>query len=212
MYDSDGNVIVTATDGEEIYGYKNGVYYYVYYQPLDDDYVKYIYFPENKGYSLKCIGENLGLVDCTVSSITDEGNMKQIFFKNIEVDKGTEASINSVSLNSKSVNVLSPDTGKTKEHLFETSSGYVAVENLLLSDIYAELEKGTKKLITATITPVNATNRKLVWVSDNEKIAKVNSDGVISAISEGTAIIKASVDGKQVSCKIIVTNRNGRQR
>lgn len=42
------------------------------------------------------------------------------------------------------------------------------------------------------------------WYSSNKKIVKVNSHGKVTAISKGTAVIYAKVDGKKVSCKIKV--------
>ena len=53
----------------------------------------------------------------------------------------------------------------------------------------------------------NATNKKVKWTSSNSKVAKVDSKGKVSAVSKGTATIKAtSLDGsnKTVTCKVKV--------
>lgn len=61
--------------------------------------------------------------------------------------------------------------------------------NVALSSI------GETKNLLATIIPNNATNQNVIWNSSNTQVASVNN-GVITAISNGTAIISAtSVDG-----------------
>ena len=53
------------------------------------------------------------------------------------------------------------------------------------------LIKGEFKTLTATVKPDNATNKAVVWSSNNESIAMVGQDGVVEAKSPGTAIITA---------------------
>ena len=51
-----------------------------------------------------------------------------------------------------------------------------------------------KETITlkANILPETAGEKELIWESDNDKIAKVDQNGVVTAIAKGTVIIKAS--------------------
>lgn len=47
---------------------------------------------------------------------------------------------------------------------------------------------------------------KVTWASDNNEVATVSEDGVVTAVSSGTAIITGTVDGgNSVSCTITVT-------
>ena len=64
---------------------------------------------------------------------------------------------------------------------------------------------GTATLI-ATISPANATNKQLIWRSDNETVATVNGSGIITAHAAGYATISATtVDGGfSANCKICV--------
>ena len=54
---------------------------------------------------------------------------------------------------------------------------------------------------TATLTPsfkpdnVNASGVKLKWTSDNDTVATVDADGVVTAVSDGEATITAAVEG-----------------
>lgn len=69
----------------------------------------------------------------------------------------------------------------------------------------ATIEKGKELKLTATVTPENATDKTVVFTSDNEKVATVSADGVVKAIAAGTANITATnVDGKTATCKVTV--------
>lgn len=63
---------------------------------------------------------------------------------------------------------------------------------------YADLSI-TKGKLTAYITPVDASNKKVTWSSSNPKIASVSKTGIITAKSSGTVTITAKAqDGSGV--------------
>lgn len=70
------------------------------------------------------------------------------------------------------------------------------------------MKTGDVDTLTATITPQNATNKTVVWSSDNEKVATV-SNGKVTAKAAGTVTITAKTnDGKYTAtCKITITNK-----
>ncbi|MFP4844680.1 chondroitinase-B domain-containing protein [Winogradskyella sp. PE311] len=60
----------------------------------------------------------------------------------------------------------------------------------------ATLSINNTQQLTATITPNNATNMQVTWSSENNTIATVDSNGLVTAVAEGTINITAtSVDG-----------------
>ena len=70
-----------------------------------------------------------------------------------------------------------------------------AVTGITLDKSTATVQAGSTITLTATVKPDNATNKTVLWTSDNETVAKV-VDGVVTGISEGTASIGAmTADG-----------------
>ena len=82
----------------------------------------------------------------------------------------------------------------------------VAVTSITLDQDVIELMVGSKYQFKATVLPDNATNKTLVWSSDDEKIATVSSSGVVTALEEGSATIHVhSLDKKvSASCDVFV--------
>ena len=82
----------------------------------------------------------------------------------------------------------------------------VAVTSIKLDQDVIELMVGSKYQFKATVLPDNATNKTLVWSSDDEKIATVSSSGVVTALEEGSATIHVQSLDKKVSasCDVFV--------
>ncbi len=79
------------------------------------------------------------------------------------------------------------------------------IESIVVSPESVSLEVGETCQLTATISPADATNKTLKWVSSDRNIAKV-SNGLVTAVSEGTATITVlSTDGTGKSAQVVVT-------
>ena len=86
----------------------------------------------------------------------------------------------------------------------------VAVESISLDKTSISIAVGSEYTLVATVKPTDATNKSVIWTSDNEKVAKVEAGKVI-AVSEGTATITATTaDGNYTAtCKVTVTQKAG---
>ena len=84
----------------------------------------------------------------------------------------------------------------------------IAVESISLDKTSLNITEGNNYTLVATINPSDATNKLVIWSSDNENVAKVEN-GKITAVSEGTATITAtSKDGEYTAtCKVTVTKK-----
>ncbi len=103
-------------------------------------------------------------------------------------------------------------TAKTSDGDFEDTCVVTVlpkrVETITLAETEIELEKNRTKALTATISPANADDQRIVWDSTDKSVATVDENGVVTAVSNtGTATITATtVDGNKVAeCKVTAT-------
>lgn len=84
------------------------------------------------------------------------------------------------------------------------------IKDITLEKSSIILDKGEEYDMTYTIRPSNIGTPTLVGSSSNKQVATVNSDGKITAVSEGKATISFStLDGKMSkSCVVTVTDNN----
>ncbi len=85
----------------------------------------------------------------------------------------------------------------------------VKAESISLDKTSMDLLEGSSDKINAKVLPEEATNKKVVWSSSDEKIAKVDENGKVTAIKEGQATITAKVEGTDLTatCKVNVTKK-----
>jgi uncharacterized protein YjdB len=67
---------------------------------------------------------------------------------------------------------------------------------------------GSTETLTVAITPSNATNKKVTWGSSNDMVAAVSTGGVVTGVSEGTAVITVTTadGGYQADCTVTVSS------
>ena len=66
------------------------------------------------------------------------------------------------------------------------------VEQITLNKTEGILTVGNSVTVTATVTPDNATNATVNWTSSDETVAKVDSNGKVTAVAAGNATITAT--------------------
>ena len=81
-----------------------------------------------------------------------------------------------------------------------------SVKSVELNKTKLTMIKGKSETLKATINPDNATDKNVTWKSSNEKIAKVDKNGNVTAISPGTTTITVTTkDGnKKATCNVTV--------
>ncbi len=81
-----------------------------------------------------------------------------------------------------------------------------AVEGIVLDNDEIELKLGKKKTLVCTVLPEDAENKNVIWSSDNEKVATVSENGLVTAVGGGVATItvKSEDGGFEATCKVKV--------
>lgn len=80
----------------------------------------------------------------------------------------------------------------------------IAVESVQLNKIELTLIKGEKETLVATVSPEEADNAKVTWSSSDESVATVSSEGEVSAVYPGNAVISATAGGITATCDVVV--------
>ena len=104
------------------------------------------------------------------------------------------------------ITVTTQDQGKTASCKITVAQW---VTSISLNQSSLTLNEGQEQTLTATVTPDNATDKTLTWTSSDEHIAKVDANGKVTAVSKGTATIKATAnDGSEISASCAVSVKN----
>ena len=81
----------------------------------------------------------------------------------------------------------------------------IPVSSIKLSESSLTLTIGETHQLVATVLPENASDKTVTWSSDNNSIAIVNGNGLITAVAEGSTVVSAHTsNGLTASCSITV--------
>ena len=84
----------------------------------------------------------------------------------------------------------------------------VQVTDVELDITQKALNVGDTFTLTATVKPDNATDKSVTWSSSNTSVATVDENGVVTAVTEGTATITATAsNGVEASCTVTVKQK-----
>ena len=100
-----------------------------------------------------------------------------------------------------------PSAGTRCIYLAKQGGSIVNVSSVSLNASTKFMAVGSNSSLTATISPSNATNKTLSWVSTDYSIVSVNN-GQLTANANGSATITVTTldGGKTATCRVFVTN------
>lgn len=123
----------------------------------------------------------------------------------VEVD--SNGTITAKSIGTAIITAVSDD-GTVDTSTITVVDKAIDVESISLNKTEHSMYAGDTFNIVATILPESATNKSITWKSNNEEVATVN-DGVVTAKSNGTAVITASSsNGKTAKITINIEKKN----
>lgn len=116
-------------------------------------------------------------------------------------------------------NTMADGTGKayvaqSTTTLQDSLTLYAAFSNIDVSAVTLDatslsLIAGDSKTITATVTPGASTRESIIYVSEDEEVATVDSSGVVTGVSAGTTTVvarSASNPDVKAECKVVVSS------
>ena len=149
----------------------------------------------------------MALDGATIALYVD-GNEKPVFAYEATPDHATLANARNLAIYGRACEFYFDDLVITDgEHL-------IPVEELTITGQSGTTIEGigSKLQMQALISPMNATDKGLVWSVDNTKVAKITTDGLLTAKGYGTVTVTAKTrDGSGVAatCKITVKKVRG---
>ena len=170
---------------------------------------KYVYITHN---GARCSGESLELsLDGRFLQLGSESSEEDDTFTWTTLDDSKDPvikvdSTGGVTLKRKgtaAVEVTSDLTGETDIVLIKV---IIRPSGIKLSNAELSIEEGGKRTLTATLVPDGAEG-KVLWSSSDTSVAKVSDDGVVTAVREGEATIKAvpdNLDAEPAFCTVKV--------
>jgi len=123
------------------------------------------------------------------------------------VSVSKDGTVTGVGVGTATITVTALDISKgVKEAYCTVDVKNVPVTGVTLNKPSISLVIGSTETLTPTITPSNATNKSVSWVSKNAAVATVSSNGMVFGLSVGTATITVITnDGyKTADCTVTV--------
>lgn len=210
VLDIRGNSIVKLLDRVETDVINQYGRFAVIYDSYTGDYVKVICLNSAENVSIQIRGIDKGLVNMELAQAQDLGN-KIYAFNNVPVNRGTviETTVNKI-IEQKTYDVDVDGDGIIDEKgiVNVKQDSYCPVEYVSLDKSILMLNKGESDILKVTVSPLNATEQRVSWMSADSSVATV-VDGKVTAIAEGsTTIYCTALAAKDIvaSCKIEVTS------
>ncbi|MGI6605713.1 MAG: Ig-like domain-containing protein [Peptococcia bacterium] len=116
----------------------------------------------------------------------------------------TDLATQAIVANDVIIVTVTAEDGTTKGR-YKVTVVPVTVTSVSLNKSETTLQVGASETLTATIAPIDATNKKVNWSSSDDAIATV-VDGVVTAVGAGTATITVTTEdgNKTADCAVSV--------
>jgi len=103
--------------------------------------------------------------------------------------------------------VVTDKAGNTTQVSFTVSlTNDVPVTGVVLNkNSLSFAEIGLTEILNSIVNPNNATNKNVIWMSSNEEIATVSSDGIVTSVGVGTATITVTTENGNKTDSLTVT-------
>lgn len=126
----------------------------------------------------------------------------------ISVTLKAASSFNGGDVRLENILLVTPDQVETKpEPYIYTIEGVTFVTGITITPASAEVEQRKTIQLSATVSPDNATDKKVTWSSANSSIAKVDNNGLVTGVAIGSTVITCQAQdgsGVKATCNVTV--------
>jgi len=144
-------------------------------------------FIVNENYNFKITPYANGEMDCAVNTVDEDGEIKEYSYKNVPIDISSNYKLSTVDVTAPTLEKISTE-GTEQIPATEES---ILVDQIIINENYLELHRGETKQLYVEILPPNANDQTVLWISSNSDVVNIDNNGLITAISAGTATITA---------------------
>jgi len=106
---------------------------------------------------------------------------------------------------------ISAKTSRGTTNKFTIKVNEVFAEKIVIENKLQSILVGDNQSLNVVFTPENTTDKTIVWNSDNDDVATISADGLLTGISDGKTIITAShgelVDSFEVEVKPVLADK-----
>lgn len=183
-------------DGRYVYG---GTSFFDFQVTVQDIPVTSISLPSEKTIY---VGEREELdPSITPSNATSTLEWSSSVYSIINIDKNTGSML--AQRTGTSIITVTSSNGKSASCTVTAIRRSVDVTGVSVSPSSYTINEGENYSLKATVTPSNATDKSIIWASDNPTVVSVSSTGTITGKASGTAYITArSSNGKSARCYV----------
>ena len=120
-----------------------------------------------------------------------------------------DGKVTAVAPGTATITVKTVDGSKTATCKVTVEKKGIPVNKVTLNKTTQTLEIGSEVTLVATVSPSNASNKKLTWSSSNSEVATVDQNGKVKAVKAGTSSITVTTEdgGKKATCAVTVNNK-----
>lgn len=141
----------------------------------------------------------------TASVVNDDSTDKGIVWRTADAEIASvdeQGLVTAISVGETIVTALAADGSGVKAECKVTVNPTL-IESIAIINGETTLKKGRSIELATEIQPVTATNKDIVWTSSNTKIASVDGNGMVTAISAGEVVLTAGAsDGSGIQAEI----------
>ena len=154
------------------------------------------------------VGGNQALVATVTPADADDKSVTWSS-SNPAVAAVTDGVVTAVSPGTATVTVTTVDGGYTATCQVTVEAAEVDVTGVSLDRSEMTLVEGQTGSLVATVSPGNATDKSVIWSVDDDSVVNVDQNGLVTAVSPGTATVTVTtVDGGYTAtCQVTVEER-----